>query len=206
MTDDRIRTSTETIRIEAFSDGVFAIAITLLILEIRPPAEVARTQGLTHALLMLWPSYFAFATSFFTIGIMWLNHHRLFTMIGCTDHTLMLLNLLLLLGVTFLPFPTTVLAGFLGTEAERTAAIFYSGTFVYIAVVFNLLWRYAATNGRLIADDADRAVVASQTRQYLFGPVFYSAALGLAFFSAKGSVALNLLLALFFALPPKKVS
>src|ERR1700719_738466 len=102
----------ETSRIEAFSDGVFAIAITLLILEIKVPH---RNQGpLAAGLIDQWPSYVAYLLSFFFVGIIWLNHHRMFTLIKKSDDGLMLLNLLLLLGVSVVPFPTAVLAERLG--------------------------------------------------------------------------------------------
>src|SRR5437867_4098529 len=94
----RVRDEKETARVEAFSDGVFAIAITLLILEIKVPPEAGTDLG--RALLAEWPSFIAFVTSFATIGIMWLNHHRLFGLIGQVNHALLVLNGLLLLGVT----------------------------------------------------------------------------------------------------------
>ena len=203
---DTIVRETETTRTETFSDGVFAIAMTLLILEIQVPHEIVVERGLTRALLAQWPSYLAFVTSFITIGIMWLNHHRLFTLIGRSNHTLQLLNLLLLLGVTFLPFPTMVLADHLSGENGKIAAFFYSATFLVIAIAFNALWRYAATHDRLLADDVDHVSVASQTRQYMFGPLFYLLATLLAFVDSRMSVAVNLLLALFFAIPPKRVN
>src|SRR5438874_2539580 len=104
----------ETQRIEAFSDGVYAIAITLLILEIKVPRAGAATP-LAEGLLALWPSYVAYFLGFSTIGVMWLNHHRLFQMIHRVDDVLLFLNLLLLLVVSFTPFPTAVLAEHLGT-------------------------------------------------------------------------------------------
>src|SRR3954468_6873094 len=116
----------ETNRIEAFNDGVFAIAITLLILEIRVP-EQGDTR-LAPALLNLWPSYLAFATSFFEIGVMWINHHRLFTMIRRTDQRLLIFNLLLLLGITFVPFPTALIARHLGADDAWAAALLYNAT------------------------------------------------------------------------------
>src|SRR5487761_125314 len=133
--------TTETSRIEAFSDGGFAIAITLLILEIKVPVPSAGPLG--AQLERQWASYISFFISFAFIGIMWINHHRLFTHIRRSDNTLMLLNLLLLLGVTFVPFPTAVLATYLGHPDQRLGAIFYSGTYFFIAIFFNLLWRYA---------------------------------------------------------------
>jgi uncharacterized membrane protein len=193
----------ETTRVEAFSDGVFAIAITLLILEIRVPEEVAGGAGLGRALLALWPSYLAFFTSFATIGIMWVNHHRLFTLIRRCDHWLLVANGFLLLWVSFLPFPTAVVARSLtgSAGAARTAAAFFSGTFVVVAVAFNLLWRYAAARPHLLDAAVSEASIRAQTRQYAFGPVWYAAALALAFVSVPASLGLNLLLALFFALP-----
>src|SRR5256885_15306805 len=96
--------SEETTRLEAFSDGIFAIAMTLLVLEIRMPENIA-PGTLGSSLLHLWRSYLAFLTSFATIGVMWVNHHRVFNLIRRTDQAVLALNLLLLLGASFLPFP-----------------------------------------------------------------------------------------------------
>ena len=114
----------ETARIEAFSDGVFAIAITLLILEIKIPTQ---EQGrLATSLLRQWPSYLGFLMSFAFIGIMWINHHRMFTLIKRSTDALLILNLLLLLGVTVVPFPTAVLTAHLGGPDQRFAVVFYN--------------------------------------------------------------------------------
>jgi uncharacterized membrane protein len=191
----------DTARVEAFSDGVFAIAITLLVLELKVPPENVGTS-LGRALLELWPSYLAFLTSFFTIGIMWLNHHRLFSMIQRTDHTLVMLNLLLMLGITAVPFPTALVAEHLGHEGEKTAAMVYSGTYVVIAIVFNVLWRYAARGRRLLGSNVDATAVEKQTRQYVFGPVVYFIAFLVALVSAPLSFWINMAIAAFFALPP----
>ena len=191
----------ETGRIEAFSDGVYAIAITLLVLDIKVPHDLPESSRLIDALLAQWPTYFAFVTSFATIGIMWINHHRMFSQIKRADQLLLVLNGLLLLGVTFVPFPTALLAEYIGEPDQHVAAMVYSGTFVVIAIFFNLLWRYAAHKNRLLDARSDPHAVAAISRQYAFGPLLYLAAFGLALFSATASVALNLLLALFFALP-----
>jgi uncharacterized membrane protein len=197
-------TVNETARVEAFSDGVFAIAITLLVLELKVPLDNEQPGGLLHALIEQWPMYFAFLTSFSVIGIMWLNHHRLFTLIQRSTHTLILLNMLLLLGVTVVPFPTAVVAETLRDPVnERTAALLYNGWFVCIALVFNVLWRYASVGDRLLGADVDQAVVTAQTRQYMFGPLFYALAWAVAWFNATLSIGINLALALFFALPLK---
>jgi TMEM175 potassium channel family protein len=191
----------ETSRVEAFSDGVFAIAITLLILEIKIPG--AGSGALAADLLGQWPSYLSFLISFAFIGIMWINHHRLFTHIGRCDDVLLVLNLLLLLGVVVVPFPTAVLAMHLGRPDQRAALILYNSTYIFIAVAFNLLWRYASSGKRhLLAGDVDAASVQRISRQYAFGPVWYLVCLALSWVSAAASLALNFALACFFALPP----
>jgi uncharacterized membrane protein len=189
----------ETARIEAFSDGVFAIAITLLILEIRVPPQ---TQDglLRDALRNLWPSYIAFLASFMTIGVMWLNHHRLFSFITKRDDGLIVLNLLLLLGITWLPFPTALLAEhLLGPHLDQqAAAIMYAGSFFALAIVFNVMWRYAI--GRKIVSAEVSA--AGITRQYALGPIMYAVLVAIAFFSAEWCLTMSILYALYFALPP----
>ena len=194
---------TETSRVEAFSDGVFAIAITLLVLDLKVPRGLRAGASLTAALLAQWPSYFAFLTSFLTIGIMWLNHHRLYTLIRRSDHVLLLLNALLLLGVTIVPFPTALVAAYLGAPQESTAVAVYSGTFVVIAICFNGLWHYAAWRLRLLGPEVDGDAVRAQGRQYAGGPILYLVAFALAWTSPVTSLAVNFALALFFALPPR---
>ncbi len=193
----------ETGRIEAFSDGVFAVAITLLVLDLRTPHDIAGGRDLLTALLRQWPAYAGFVTSFATIGIMWVNHHRLFTMIRRSDDVLLLLNGLLLLGITFVPFPTAVLAEYFPRTGRHVAAEVYSGTYVVIAIFFNLLWRYASHRGRLLGKGADPHTVAAITRGYSFGPPSYALSFILAFLSAEASLAMNFALAIFFALPSR---
>ncbi len=124
----------ETARIEAFSDGVFAIAATLLVLDLKVPHDAAGGPGLLRALAAQWPAYLAFVTSFAFIGIMWINHHRLFTLIKRSDNLLLVFNGLLLLGVTFVPFPTAVLAEYIPRDGGHVAAAVYSGTYTVLAV------------------------------------------------------------------------
>jgi uncharacterized membrane protein len=193
--------NTETARVEAFSDGVYAIAITLLILEIKVPQPGA--VPLYTQLLRQWPSYASYFISFAFIGIMWINHHRMFTHIRRSDNNLMLLNLLLLLGVTTVPFPTAVLAAYLGHPGERTAAFVYNGMYLLIAFAFNALWRYAASaKHHLLAHDVDADAVARITRQYSFGPIPYLICFALAYINVRLSLVGNMALACFFALPP----
>lgn len=188
-------------RLEAFSDGVLAIVVTLLVLELKVPRGLESDSALRRALAEEWHAYLAFLTSFATVGIMWVNHHRLFTLIGRADHWLLMLNLLLLLMICIVPFPTAVVSEYLGTDAARSATLVLGAVFVVTAVVFNVLWRYAAHNRRLIAPHVAQAVVDAQTRQYRLGPVIYLIALLLAFVSPTLSVAVNLAIAVFFALP-----
>jgi uncharacterized membrane protein len=188
----------ETARVEAFSDGVFAIAITLLILEIRVP-PTAEHEGLRTALVHLWPSFLAFLASFMTIGVMWLNHHRLFTLINKCDDGLIAFNLLLLLGISWIPFPTDLLADHLrGTDA-RVAGVVYAGSFFFIAIVFNVMWRYAVRANLVI----EHLNVVAITRQYSLGPVMYAVLVVVAMFSGVWCLVVSVLYALYFALPPR---
>ena len=131
----------------------------------------------------------------------WINHHRLFTHIKRTDNILLLLNLLLLLLIVFVPFPTALLTEYAVGPNRHLAATVYSGTFVITATCFNALWRYAAHENRLLGKNVDPHAVRAVSDQYLFGPVLYAVAFGLAWISSPASIALNLLLALFFAFP-----
>ena len=189
----------ETTRLEAFSDGVYAIAITLLVLDLKLP--VSPDGHLGAALLQQWPNYFAFLLSFAFIGIMWVNHHRLYSHILRCDNGLLFLNLLLLLGITFVPFPAAVLAGHLRGADARTAAALFNGTYVVIAICFNVLWHHAVSSGLLDSATLDSA--RSISRQYAVGPVSYLVCFGLSWLSVSASLGLNIALAVFFALPAR---
>jgi len=193
----------ETVRVEAFSDGVFAIAITLLVLGIDVPrAHVLAPGAKEHlglTLLNLWPHYLSFVTSFVTILSMWVNHHRIFSFIQRTDHLFLYWNGLLLLFITFIPFPTALLAEYLLHPETMIAGAVFTGTYVAIAFAFIGLWNHAAKNDRLLAENVDPREIAQITRQYRFGPILYLVAFALAFRSVGLSVALCLCLAVFFA-------
>jgi uncharacterized membrane protein len=193
----------ETGRVEAFSDGVFAIAMTLLVLDIKVPRDLVPGGTLAQALAGQWPTYLAFLTSFGTILIMWVNHHRLFTQIGRWDERLLFSNGLLLLGIVLVPFPTALVAEYLGRAGQTTAALVYNGTFIVIALCFNLLWRGASTDGRLLRADHDPDAVRHITDSYRFGPLFYVAALIVGLFSVTASLVVNCALAVYFAMPSR---
>src|SRR5438034_1842299 len=141
-------------RLVAFSDAVFAITITLLVLAIRPPTDYS---NLVHGLLALWPSYLAYGVTFLFIGQVWANHHVMFDHIRAADRVVLLLNTLLLMAVAFLPFATSVLAGALHNgDGERTAVVFYGIAFWVTALTFNAVWHYASRH-RLLSEALDSA-------------------------------------------------
>jgi uncharacterized membrane protein len=190
----------ETQRVETFSDAVFAIAITLLILEIKVPTQ---GQGrLDDLLVQQWPSYLAFFTSFSYIGIMWISHHRMFTHIKKCNDVLLALNLLLLLGVTIVPFPTAVLAEHLSGPDHKTAAIIYNSTFVFIAVAFNVLWRYAVSR-QLLDSGLSLEVARRISQKASLAPFLYLGCVALALINIHASMVANLALSFAFSLPPR---
>jgi uncharacterized membrane protein len=170
---------TETGRLETFADGVFAIAITLLVLAIRlPPPD----QEVWPALLGQWPEFVAYVVSFLTIGIMWVQHHRLFTVIARSNTTFAMINVVFLMFIAFVPFPTAVLAQRLGSQVDALGAtLLYGGTMVAIAIMFNAIWRYASGHeGHLLktlSPDERRA----QATGYRYGVPVYVAITALAF-------------------------
>jgi uncharacterized membrane protein len=173
----------ETGRLEAFSDGVFAIAITLLILDVRvprPPGDAAVPFDLGRALVRLWPDLLAYLLSFVTILVMWVNHHRIFTVVRRIDQAFLFWNGLLLMLVTFVPFPTSLLAEYMGqgTHGElRIAAMIYCAHGVLIALAFTGLWRHAIRRGRLLTPGYMEDEVGRMSRQYRWGPLAYIGAL-----------------------------
>src|ERR671933_13851 len=190
----------DTGRIEAFSDGVFAIAITLLVIEIGVP-HIEEGTRLFGALLKQWPSYLGYVISFLQIGVIWANHHNRFRFIVRSDHTLLFLNILFLMCVAFIPFPTAVLADYLQGAERATAGALYAGTLAVTAVFFTLLWLYAATNYRLVDRNLDPSLLRAMTHRYVLGMLLYALAFALAFVSPAASLALIVILALLFVLP-----
>ena len=199
----------ETGRLEAFSDGVFAVAITLLVLNIKIPGIEASSKTLptdTELWGMLrdeWPMLVAYGTSFATIGVMWLNHHKLFKHIKRVDNALIMINLLLLAVIVFIPVPTALLAEYLVQPDVHAAAVLYSGTFFLMALFFNILWRYAAHDNRLLGKNIDAQSVAAISRQYLFGPLLYLIVFGVAWINMLACIILSFILVLFFTLPER---
>jgi uncharacterized membrane protein len=188
----------ETGRVEAFSDGVFAIAITLLILVVELPDDF---ESLGRALLDIWPSYLAYVVSFLTIGIMWANHHDVFRQIARVDRTFILLNVVFLMFVAFVPFPTRVVAEHIQTpDDRRAAALLYGVTLTATAIMYASIWLYASAGRRLIDPNADPRTVSGITRSYLPGAPTYALATLLAFVSPLASIFAFGAIALFYAL------
>jgi uncharacterized membrane protein len=155
--------SRDTIRLEAFSDGVFAITITLLVLEIRPPSD---GENLLHGLVALWPSYLAYVVTFLFIGQVWTNHHVMFDHVRAADRLVLLLNTVLLMVVAFLPFATSVLAEALRSgHGQRTAVVFYAIAFDVTALTFNAVWQYACRH-RLLSEALDSAAATAIGRRF----------------------------------------
>lgn len=181
-----------TTRVEAFSDGVFAIAITLLILEIPVPHSGAQGADgtLWAALTARWPSYLAFVFSFFVILISWVNHHELMRLVRAVDYPFLFANGFVLLVVTFLPFPTAVLAEHLITAEASAAVAFYCATFIIASIAWGVLF-LTLTRGGLLRADVDAATVTRIGRAYAAGPIVYTIATVVAFFQPVLGLALN---------------
>ncbi len=162
----------ETSRVAAFSDGVFAIAVTLLVLDLHVPYTGGGPPSLAYELRLEWPGYVGYVVSFATIGIMWINHHALMRHFDRADRPFLLINTGFLMLVAFVPFPTGVVASSLASpripDDVRTAALLYGGTMVVMALMFNAVWHYGRF--RLLRADADQLEVSGITRSYIVRP------------------------------------
>ncbi len=190
-------------RLEAFSDGVFAIAITLLVLEIKVPriADLPEGHSLTTALLHEWPAFLAYFVGFLTILVMWINHHNVYRYVRHTTHVLLILNGILLLWVSLIPFTTALVAEYLERPDEKAAAFVFNGTYLLMALTFNLLWRYISHTPAILSHDANKEAMARITQSFRFGPLFYLVIIPIGLVSSVVSFALVGVLAVFFALP-----
>jgi uncharacterized membrane protein len=151
-------------RVVAFSDGVIAIAVTLLVLNLRPPQD---SRHLLHGLFALWPSYVSYVITFMLVAHVWANHHVLFEHIRHADRLLLFLNALLLMDIAFLPFAASVLANaFRDGQGERTAVVLHGLTFELAAGLFNVIWWHARRDRRLLASTVDDAGVRAIGRRF----------------------------------------
>jgi len=198
-------------RIEAFSDGVFAIAITLLVLEIRVPnvleagGVATEPTSLAAALLGLWPSYFGYVFSFVMIGIYWANHHHIFSLYQRTDHYFVLLNVLFLMFISFVPFPTAVLAEYIDQPIQRqTAVTLYTIGLLLPAIAWLSMWLYASRGHHLIDRDLDPQFVRRLTRQFILSNIFYLIAFLLSLWNGTAGMVVCVALSFIYLLPPPK--
>jgi uncharacterized membrane protein len=184
---------------EAFSDGVLAIAATLLVLELHVPDA---GQDLRAALLAQWPSYAAYVVSFATIGIIWVNHHALFVHVREVDRTLLFLNLLLLMVVSVIPFPTAILGRFVTADTDsHLAAAIYGVLMILMSLAFTALWRHVTGNVKLLGAHLDPRRARQESVLFSAGLAGYAIGVGLAFVSAPLSLLIYGLVAVFYIFP-----
>jgi uncharacterized membrane protein len=185
-----------------FSDGVIAIAITLLVLQIHVPS--ARQGSLVDALLAQWSHYLAFVVSFVVIGLMWVSHHTMFERIAAVDRRLLFINLLLLMGIAFLPFPTDLVATYVeaGGSNSSVAVAIYSGVMVAIGLTFTGMWLHLSNRPWLVVESIPPERVRSAFRRSLVSPIVYAFTVGLAFISPGACFVVYGLIALYFAAGP----
>ena len=202
-----LRETPSPVRVEAFSDGVFAIIITLLVLDLHVPrTDELDGHSLAQALLQQWPLYVSYMLSFLQVGVVWANHHTMFHYIHHSDHVLLFHNLMLLLCTALLPFTTAIFAeyGLAMRSNIQIAAFIYSATLGAAGIFFNLLWRHALRAG-LVNAHADRNRLHALSWHWMFVPVFYGLAFVLTFISPYLSVATYALLLFYYALPGPSV-
>ncbi len=198
----------ETGRIEAFSDGVFAIAVTLLVLELHVPEL---DEGFTPAMLMKeleqqWPGYIAFFISFFSIFIIWVNHHKIFKQIYRRNTGLMFANGLILFLVSLVSYPSALMARFFLSDSKQLTVTIYTGLFVLMNLAFNLLWEQASRDKRLLRPGISDAAIKQLRNNYLYGFPTYLAAFILSFFYPDFALFICVLLWIFWAISSKKIN
>jgi uncharacterized membrane protein len=191
----------ETGRLEAFSDGVFAVAITLLALNLQVPrlGERATALAVVTALAHNWPSYVAFVTSFFTVLILWVSHHSMFQMVQKTNARLLFANGLLLMLTTVVPFSTSLVTEYLRFPAAKLACAVYGGVFVLMSLAFSLLWYGVLSDRKLLKPNVSTEVVERINHNYRIGPPAYVAATIGAFVSPYVTIGICTALWIFWA-------
>jgi uncharacterized membrane protein len=191
----------ETTRTEAFSDGVIAIAVTLLVLDLHVPARETLKGPLAHALAHDWPAYAAYVTSFLIIGIIWVNHHGVFELVDKVDRATLFLNLMLLMTVVAIPFTTALMSAYLTDEGHdaRSAALVYSAVMFAMSVAFASLYGYVARRPAQLAEGVDPvAVRRSIVRFSAVGLLLYLATVVVALFSAPACLVAHFVIALYY--------
>ncbi len=192
------RTERETERLEAFSDGVFAFAITLLVLNLYDPTT--RGSSLLSGLLGEWPAFFAFVVSFISILVMWINHHNMFNYIKRLSREFMLLNGLLLMFVVLYPFTTLLASEHLLHSDASVAAVVYCLTFFALSIVWNIAWHNASHHHNLIDENIPQSQIKRITRENYVAPITGATSVALAFIVPIGGIALILLMSVYYGI------
>ena len=190
----------ESTRVEAFSDGVFAIAITLLVLDLKAPVS---RGAVLHDLLVQWPAYLAYLASFGYIGVIWVNHHYLFTRIARVNGALLWRNLALLLAMSVLPFPTAVVASafqYGDVNDERTAIVFYTLVAGAAAVSWLVLFHFLSHAPHLLEDQAHTAFFAAERRRAVFGITLYALSALVVVWSPVAALVIACILPVFYGM------
>jgi uncharacterized membrane protein len=195
-------------RLESFSDGVLAVAITLLVLNLQVPSAQPsigqrHAASLAHQLVKMWPQYAAYVTSFLTIGIIWINHHAMISRLREADHVILILNLFLLMSIAVLPFATDLMAKYLkASSGEHLAAAVYSGAFLLMSLCFSALNRHILfMKVHLLKDAPSERWRRTALRRSTLGLIPYFLATALAAVSPSWTLAICGALAVFYALP-----
>lgn len=198
----------ETVRIENFSDAVFAIAITLLVLDLHAPEINTIKSGaeLLKYLKSEWTTYLAFTLSFFSIFIMWVNHHKIFKQIYSRNTAIMFSNGLILFLVTAVSYPTALLAHFFEEEASNIAVAVYTGIFVLINISYNLLWFIASNDKKLLRPGITDLAIKKIRNNYLYGLPTYLVSFGISFQYPEAALAINMLLLIYWAVSSGKIN
>ncbi|MEP7239118.1 MAG: TMEM175 family protein [Ferruginibacter sp.] len=195
----------KTARLEAFSDGIFGVAITLLAIEIGiKEYEGANNANLWQKIINNWPEYFTYFNSFATVLLIWMGHHKIFNRIWKANHWIILLNGLVLLFVVLFPFPTKTVGNFIGTEAVNTAVAFYAG-FTGIIVLCMLLLNLGIINNPKNIINADKSLpwFKAQIKQQVMAIFVYAIATFVAFYSSTIALAITFLMWVFWAIVTK---
>ncbi len=188
-------------RIEAFTDGVFAIAITILVLELKLPQLVHTAnlnQDLWKAIANQWPKFLSYMISFGIVGLYWVGHHLMFHYIKHTDRMFLFLNNLYLMVIAFMPFPAALLGQY---SDSRTAIIVYAGTLITAGLLYNLLWRYASRHRRLVDERMSDRLIHLVNKIILAAPMIYLIAIALAFIHPRASLILFVVTPLLYIVP-----
>jgi uncharacterized membrane protein len=194
-----------TSRLEAFCDGVFAIAITLLILEVKIPShdDIEHYGGLYNFLYHIWPSFFAYIFSFVIIGIYWANHHYFISMYKKTDHVFNMLHVLFLMCIAFLPYPTALLGDLISDETQRSSVVTFYSLGIWLPSIFWFIsWQYGKKS--LMDPRLDPAFISKLTKLYLLSNALYCFAFIISFFNSYISLSINIILTLLYLFPPQK--